>query len=430
MGALLALLAAGAVRVADLLVSTARITPDTFDYARQSRLPLFSAAFWGSQHPPLLPFLWKLSPGLVASADPVQLRSLAPVLVLNVVVGVGCWSFLAVTVARALSGRALQAVAFVAVLALSVAPEVAGWDSAAVSESLSISLAALLVALVLRYVDAPTTRMAVALAAVVVLFGLLRDTSIPLAALALGPVLLVTRRRNAGVVVAALLAVTAVSLWGQSAGHRSSIPTRNAIAFAIAADGAGPWFEARGLPVGPDTPRILVERPASAFDTNPRAARLRPWLAAKGRSTWLAYLATHPSRTTRLAENLSIVYDPPRAALANYWGVGGIERGFFPRSSLLVLLAALGAAGATVARRRKDTLVLGSMLLACAVTSVLMWDADAVEFYRHAVVVPVLTRVALIALALGGLDCLLEEVAQRRRSSTWRSRLAFDHQST
>ena len=152
---LAAVLAAGALRIAALLDARAVITPDTFDYVRQSRLPLASGAFWGSQHPPLLPLLWKPIPGLATSLDPVRIGSLAPALLLDAVIAAACWGFLALTLSSLARTVAGGWVVLAGVLAVSLAPEVTGWDSAGLSESRSLSLVALVLALAVRYVRAP-----------------------------------------------------------------------------------------------------------------------------------------------------------------------------------------------------------------------------------------------------------------------------------
>jgi hypothetical protein len=63
-----ALALAAAARFAAATAGSPVITPDSFDFGAQSRLSLLGAAFWGSQHPPLLPLVWKLYPHALARA--------------------------------------------------------------------------------------------------------------------------------------------------------------------------------------------------------------------------------------------------------------------------------------------------------------------------------------------------------------------------
>lgn len=401
-------LAAGAIRMAALLSATPKITPDTFDYARQSRLPLFSAAFWGSQHPPLLPLLWKPIPGIVRSGSPVQLGDLSPVLILNGAVATVCWGFLAATLAGLARTTAGRMCVLVAVLALSLAPNVSGWDATALSESLSISLIALTVALAVRYASEPSRRRALELGAAVLAATLMRDTNLELCALALVPVLFAARK-NVRFVLCALVLAAVASAWGQSAGRRSDIPTRNAVADAILHEHAGPWFAAHGLPLGPQTAPLLLERPAHAFDTNPRAAALRTWIRTRGRGAWIDYLATHPGRTLSVRHDLSGIFDPPRSVVAPYWG--GAARGLFVHGPWLLLLALAG--GALVLRSRlrsRELLALGAFLVACLPVAVMVWDADALELYRHAIVLSVVAQLVCVTFVLLSAEALAERV--------------------
>jgi hypothetical protein len=390
------LLAAGALRVAGVLGTSAVVTPDTFDYVRQSRLPLLSATFWGSLHPPLLPLLWKALPGVVVPG------SLTQALLLNALIGTVCWTFLAWTLAGLARARAVRWAIVVGVLGLSLAPEVSGWDTAALSESVALSLVALVLALTVRYARGGNGRSAVGLAAAVLAATLARDTNFVLCTFIVLPALLLVRRHAAVLVTVTALAA-GLSVWGQHAGHRSSIPTRNAIGMSILRNsGDAAWFRRHGLPWQPGVPGLLLERPAARFEADPRTVGLRRWLDGHGRGAWHAYLMSHPQRTLAIAQNLDVVYDPPRAPLAMYWS--GAAHGVFPRGAAFAALVLAGAAGALLMRRRRATLALLCFLGATLPLATAIWDADAVEYQRHAAAVPIVARVALLALALLGAE--------------------------
>jgi hypothetical protein len=405
---LLAVVAAGALRVSTLFSASAVVTPDTFDYAGQSRLSLLDPAFWGSQHPPLLPLLWKPLPGLVAAVDPVKLGDLGPALFLNAIAGAICWGVLALTVASLAEDRRVRSIALLGILGLSLAPEISGWDGAALSESVSLSLTALAVALAIRYVRDPSHASATALALGLVAFALVRDSNVPLAVLGMAPVLIVTRRSRS-IVLLALVGSIGLSFWGQQEGARSALPTRNAIANAVARHGDAAWFRAHGMPWRPDTAALLAERPQSAFANDPRAKELRQWLDSDGRSTWIAYLTSHPARSLSLGRNLAGVVDPPRGMLEQYWSTGRARLSFFPRGVLLAFLTAFALVGATLLARTKETLVLASWLAATLPVALLIWVLDAVEFDRHAIALPVVLRVVVIALSALTLDAFLAQ---------------------
>ena len=410
-----AAVAAGAVRMAALLSASPVITPDTFDYARQSRLPLLSEAFWGSQHPPVLPLLWKGLPGIVRSTNPVQLGDLSLALALNGLIATVCWGFLAATLARLARTTPARLCVLAGVLAVSLAPDISGWDASALSESLSLSLIALTIALCVRYATEPSAPRSAALGGAIIVATLTRDTNLELCALAVVPVFFVTRR-NVRIVVCALVLAAVGSFWGQSAGDRAEIPTRNAVAEAIQNEHAGPWFAKHGLPVRANTVAILLERPAHSFDTDPRAAAVRTWIRTRGRSSWLTYLASHPSRTLSVRRYLGRIFDPPRAGVAPYWG--GTAHGLFVHGPWLLLLALAGVVGLRRRLWSRELLVLASFLAATLPVAAMVWDADSLELYRHAIVLTAVAQLVSLTAVL-----LSVEAALQRLGSLYASRL-------
>jgi hypothetical protein len=66
------------------------------------------------------------------------------------VLGIGCWSLLAVNAARSVRSPGIASVLFALVLLLGLVPQVTLWDDAIMSESISTSLFVLLTALVIR----------------------------------------------------------------------------------------------------------------------------------------------------------------------------------------------------------------------------------------------------------------------------------------
>jgi hypothetical protein len=91
----------------------------------------------------------------------------AGILVAQVLIACAAWTFLAHTIAtivRRHCGTVAQVIMVGTVLAIALSVPVAEWDYQLLSESLSISLLALFVALLVRFIDAPSARRAVAVA--------------------------------------------------------------------------------------------------------------------------------------------------------------------------------------------------------------------------------------------------------------------------
>jgi hypothetical protein len=80
---------------------------------------------------------------------------------------------------------------------------------------------------------------------------------------------------------------------------------------------------------------------------------------------------------------------------------------------LLAFLAAFSLIGAGLVARSKEALLLATWLAATLPVALLIWVLDAAEFDRHAIALPILLRIAVIALGVLTLDSLLALLAQR-----------------
>lgn len=415
LGAVAAAAVYAAARVHAATVASPAITPDSFDYARQSHLNVFSGAFWGSQHPPLLPLLWKLDPSASTVSAATRFHDVRPLVLLNVVVGVACWLVLAVVASSLCRRTSLRVASFVLVLLAGLSPDVAGWDAALLSESLALSLTALLAASVARYVQAPGRRSALAVAATTVLLCATRDTTLLLCACVVAGLVLAVREQRR-LLIAGLALGAAVVLWGNHASdQRWQVPTRNSMANAIVLDHAGPWFEQHGMPVTRLTPTLLLDRPTAAFETDPRAAALRAWLDRHGHATWYRYLAEHPGYAAWPLRHLGSETDGDLAPSAAY----------LERSSLLAyspyrhgiafwLTLVAAVAGAAYVRERAVRLLAAATGAAAFATIVAVHNLDPFDVQRHLVATQLSIRIVAFALVLLAAEQVAFASAARR----------------
>jgi hypothetical protein len=123
---------------------------------------------------------------------------------------------------------------------------------------------------------------------------------------------------------------------------------------------------------------------------------------------WLEYLATHPSRTLAIRHDFAGIFDPSPADIASYWG--GTARGLFVHGPWLLLLALLGSGVFRRRLRSRGLLVLGSFLVATLPVAVMVWDADALELYRHAVVLCVVAQLVCLVVTLLSAEALAERI--------------------
>jgi hypothetical protein len=416
---LLGAVAAGAVyaaaRVHAATVASPAITPDSFDYARQSHLPVLSGAFWGSQHPPLLPLLWKLDPWAASVSGPTRFHDVRPLVLLNVGVGVACWLVLAGVVASLCRRPALRAAAFLLVLLVSLSPDVAGWDAALLSESLALSLTALLAAAVVMHLREPSGRTAAAVAATMVASCATRDTTLLLCACLAGA-LVVLVRQHRGLLIGGVAVAAVVVLWGNhAADERWKIPARNSMANAIVFDHAGPWFARHDMPVSALTPQLLLDRPTSFFDSDPRAASLRAWFDRRGRATWYRYLAEHPGYAAWPLRELPSEVDGDPAPSASYLEHSSVlQYSPYRHGAAFWLTFAAAVLAALYVRTRVVLLLVGATGAAAFVTILAVHNLDPFDVQRHLIETQLSIRLVLYGLVLLGAEELAFAAGARR----------------
>src|SRR5438270_6870 len=140
--------------------------PDTAGYLDVASHSLFSLGFWAGARPPALPLLYKVLP------DSDSARAWG-----QFAVSVVCWPLLAGAVARCLRPGVYRYLAFGAVLLFSMTIPIIQWDRVLLSESLSISLTALVLASWLELVRAPRPAMVFGVLAASVLWVFARDSN-------------------------------------------------------------------------------------------------------------------------------------------------------------------------------------------------------------------------------------------------------------
>ena len=204
---------------------------DSLQYRALGNQPLLSHRIWAGERPPVIPLLWKL-----AGSDTtfVLLQTLA---------SVAAWSTLAVVAARRVRPWWGRLVAGAAVLGFATTRPVTQWDRSVLSESLSLTLLALLFAVAILWERAPTLPRSLGVIAVGLLFAATRDTQIwviALVAVAFGAYAAwrglrvdATSARPALVVAAGLVAVVVLTGASSMASHRDVQNVQNALAVRV-----------------------------------------------------------------------------------------------------------------------------------------------------------------------------------------------------
>ncbi|HEY7199867.1 MAG TPA: hypothetical protein VIC57_06635, partial [Candidatus Dormibacteraeota bacterium] len=164
---LLAILGLGlVVRVIGFMASPTLVYPDTKEYTNIAAQPFTSPLWWSGLRPGAVPLAYLLVGDSVPAA-----------VVLQLVLAIASWSVLALVVAHLTRTAWLKPVAAGLVLAFSLAREIAEWDRIVLSESISVSLLALVVAAGLLYVHRPGWRRLVALLVLAAFWTFTRDSN-------------------------------------------------------------------------------------------------------------------------------------------------------------------------------------------------------------------------------------------------------------
>lgn len=391
-----------------------RAFSDTAGYLRVSRRALASPGFWLAARPFGVPLVYK-----AAGRDP---RSIAAV---QWALSVTAWGVLAVVAARRLRCAGLRPLALASLLAFGAVRAVAQWDAALLSESLALSLTALLVAAGLRLATEFTWRGALlAGAAAGALVGtrpVYGSALLLVAGLLAAMAVMGGGRRRATLGVAGGLAALGLAgvLLGQ-ARERWLFPSLNVLAQRILPrEERLAHLAARGMPVN----AALLRRSGQwasggAFLRDPELDAFRRWWRAHGRSAYAGLLLAHPAaamadpfrdRARLLAPRLD-GYEPagftaalPAAVEAVVYP--GTPGALYAWGGAVLLLAAVA-----IGRRGRPEAVwlVPALLLASAGPFAgLIWHADAMEVERHALPVAVQLRLGLLLLFWLSLDRLL-----------------------
>ena len=368
-------------------------------YATVADAPLWSQSFWAGARPPLVPLVIDFAGSALA------------VVTVQTVVAALAWGVLAVTVGHLVAPGWRRVTAGFLVLGFAATLPIVQWNRSELSESLSLSLLALVFAGFIATSRRPTWPRIAATVMACLAFAAARDAQVwTVGMLALATAVYALRciatdrstALRAGVLATSLLGVVALCEWGTLASHRTTPDTADVLFVRIFPfPDRVAWFAAHGMP---QAARIdhLARRTATPPDgvkvvaISPDDPGLRPfeqWLRTEGDRTYLLWLATHPgyviSEPLRRPEsafnfahgNLAF-YAPPTGTLRS-----PLTTPLWP--PLLGLLAisaiSLGLGVATEAWRDRTWCTLVVLTLIGVAAMVVAWHGDGQEVTRHTV---------------------------------------------
>jgi hypothetical protein len=404
----------------------AKETADTPAYVRVSGEALLSKEFWANARPPVFPLLLKFF-----SADKLKVAAF------QTAFSIFAWGMLALSLAYSLKGI-VRPVAFGLVLALSLDRHIAGWDVVMLTESLSLSLLALFLAVWLWLLGNWSWWKVALLSLVAALWAFTRDTNgwilLMIAGLILLGVLLFKARRRYLVVAFLFTLVFALSNLSADQGHRWVFPFQNVLAQRILANPTDvAFFENCGMPLTPGLLELaggLANSGDRAFYTDPSLEPYRTWMYADGKACYMRWLFSRPLASLRepwsdfawlLAfEEVDSFFPQAYEPLLPWYA----ERILYPKDALLwawaaVTIAALAAVWIRAWRNNRAWIVFISLSLLVYPHLFLVWHGDVMGTHRHALTVGVQFVLTIwflcLLLAERMLDFLTKK--QQRRGS-------------
>jgi len=360
------------------------------------------------------------------------------------------WTALALVAGRLRPPGWSRTVLVLVVLGFASAFPIRLWDRAALSESWSLSLIAVLVTAALLLAERVRWSAMVLLIAAGALAAGLRDAQLWMAAgcgvACLGFAAVVGRDQGRRVLLlggCALLAFAALAEVGSAASHRTEANVADVFSIRIFAyPDRVAWFARHGMPEAAAVDRLargvppeFGSGPFVDLPSGPRFAPLRHWLAKDATGPYLLFLATHPVydlTAPLLWPELS--YNDAHANPTYY--ASPLRPLRFPFSTwfwvspllvaLQLLLAVLlwldtGAA----AWRRRCVAVLGALVVVGAGTFLVAWHGDGQETTRHTVEAATLVRVVAWIAVVDAVDGAIRR--RRRRRSEGEQGDAADH---
>lgn len=411
------------LRLYAFLGATIHAASDTGTYTAVSdKWSILDPSFYGAPRPFVLPLLYELVGSQTAWAWAQWL------------IATGAWIVLSVVVASGISSRPLRFVALTAMLALSLAQPVTVWDRVLLSESLTVSLGVLLLAILVLTLRRSTPARVAWAAFTLFLLAFVRDANAPVGALLfllLAAALLISRRRAlAGAFVLIAITVLVVSQVSANAGKRWEFSMFNVIGTRVLpSPEVRDYFVDHGMPYDESVRRMsgyyASTKDYALYNNRP----LLIWMRAEGRSVYLSFLLTHPGY---------LVYWPAsdRELLApTAWSEFStasisvlpepVEAAVYPSSpgrAVFLVVVVLGLAAAFFRLRSREWLVPAAVLLSTPPHLMFVWHADAMEVGRHSVFASIFLRVGALWLLILVIDAAV---------SRWRARAAVaepDHQ--
>lgn len=415
---------------------------DSRSYIEVADLPLTAPEFWAGQRPFTLPLFYKLLD--VHLVDDWNHTVMGRISSVQIWLSIGCWTILAGVLALKARQRWLKPVVFGIMLLFGLNLEIGIWDRLMLSESLSFSLFALLIAVWLLWGIFPEkvhwigkTLFLAALILLTVLYSFLRDTHVYfllIVAVVIG-VGLVRKKISPGwqkyylVYIITIVILAFAQNLSLGAGKRWEVPAYNSLAKWILPDErARDFFVQRGLPVNEKLLKMTqmsVVQYTEMIQQDPELAPAKEWIEQNWRWTYAGYLLVRlgdslaaPIReiSTLLDDGALRYHSPIFPARPFSDDLLWVTHLAYVRSpwieGLAAILLVIGCTLYWFQKTPENSIgwVLSVLIVSMYPLMFLVWHADPAEPQRHALQIGIQFRLAgWMGLALG-IDWLTRKI--------------------
>lgn len=372
--------------------------PDTEGYAQVAKAPLLSREFLAGSRPLTLPLIYK-----IFQSDLIKIGQF------QWLFSAFSWSILAIFVYRAIHNKWLKLPALALILVFSLSDEIILWHQTALSDSVRLSLFALLIACWLWLLEKFSWYKTAFLLLITFLWIFVREEN-ALLAVVISAFLVIASFRNWRYLVIAIFLILfyRVDTLSSNLGGRWKPVVINIIEDRILVSEHWDIFAHSGMPA---TPEYLEYGIPNDFEFNP--IRYDPqfldWLDQNGKKIYIHYLKTVDplARIEEAFEALPVMvsssmlrYSPGYTSLLPE----KIAELVFPRKyPLVIILASAFGCGLALLWVRKLVIPFGLLALIFPLAFII-FHGDSNEIGRHGVIIAVQARLGLWLLLFFGAD--------------------------
>lgn len=431
-------------------------TLDTYAFIRSSKLPILSLDFFTSNRPATIALVYKLlepdsgydliqisRPAISGTTHKAFQSGLDRVVLTQRALAILSWCTLAIVVSRQLNNPFIKVLGVLLILAFAFSPQLADWDSVLMSESIALSLFALVIALTLELairlakegysLHLSTRILIVVWLGVMILWIFSRDSNVyvlPVTIAFIVPLTLLPRFRrqlHTRVLLGICTALTALFLIHNLTLYKSDRwvnPFLNNMIYNVFPhEDRLAFFEKHGMPVSDE---LLAFRTSRGNERGFFALEdFMEWVISRGSSTYVLFLIDNPRWTLAtlvwkaeflFSENIQSYFrETPDNIPFRFKPFGDM---LHPTSSSIIALdifLTVSVLAAAIKRHEQTSLALGWMFVWLLVGEFVLlfvsYHGDSLGVIRHALVAVVPLRLSTWLLTVFVLDNLVPTIS-------------------